>query len=470
MSLTTGTDPFIGREREMAELTAALDDALEGRGGLAMLTGEPGIGKTRLADELETVARDRGALVSRSSCYEGGGTPPYWPWARVILTLLAASSESVLRALETRGAVIAEIVPDIRSMIPNLASAPAVESKQARFRLFDSVTSFLNELTASQPLVVVLDDLHWADRSSLDLLEFVAGEVSERSMLLVGSYRDMELSRQHPLSETLATLARARRFRRIPLQGLESDDVGRLVEAIGDIALPPDLIEEIHDRTEGNPFFIAEVTRDLAREAAVRGGNFDTVQFRVPEGVREAVGIRLNRLSEECNNALRTSAIIGREFDFNLLAAVNTDLSEDLLSGLIDEALRTSFIRDLPGRSERYEFTHALIQQTLTEELPAASAHACMPELSMPSKSYMQTIWKIIVPSSHSIVRQPGPRWPGTRKPTIRGWPASGPRIHTPGWKRGPILSRRLTRWERRLLRPSGLGYCPAWAKRSCTR
>ena len=370
MPTATGADPFIGREREMAELTTALDGALEGRGGLVMLAGEPGIGKTRLTEELTAIAKARGALVSWGACYEGGSAPPYWPWTQVIRSLLTEPSEAVMNALETRGAVIADIVPEIDDMLPDMQPAPEVDPTQARFRLFDSVTSFLNEVAISQPVILVIDDLHWADRSTLELLEFVARDVATRPMLLVGSYRDMELSRQHPLSETLATLARARGFRRIPLRGLGSEDVGRLVEAVGGIRPPPALIDEIHDRTEGNPFFIVEVTRDLAREAAVRGGNFDSVgSFRIPEGVREAIGIRLNRLSEECNRVLQTAAVVGREFDFALLAALSQELSEDALLDVTEEAIVAGVIRVASGTNERYEFTHALIQQTLAEEL-----------------------------------------------------------------------------------------------------
>ncbi|MCH8229565.1 MAG: AAA family ATPase [Chloroflexi bacterium] len=363
--------PFVGRVQEMAELKVALDDALVGRGGLVMLAGEPGIGKTRLTEELTAIAKDRGALVAWGACYEGGSAPPYWPWTQVIRSLLTEPSVAVMNALETRGAVIADIVPEIDDMLPDMQPAPEVDPTQARFRLFDSVTSFLNEVAISQPVILVIDDLHWADRSTLELLEFVARDVATRPMLLVGSYRDMELSRQHPLSETLATLARARGFRRIPLWGLGSEDVGRLVEAVGGIRPPPALIDEIHDRTEGNPFFIVEVTRDLAREAAVRGGNFDSVgSFRIPEGVREAIGVRLNRLSEECNQVLRTASLLGRVFDFALLAAVMADPSEDVLPDLIDEAIVSGAVREVPGTDERYEFTHALIHETLAEELP----------------------------------------------------------------------------------------------------
>ncbi|MCZ6539555.1 MAG: LuxR C-terminal-related transcriptional regulator, partial [Chloroflexi bacterium] len=171
---------------------------------------------------------------------------------------------------------------------------------------------------------------------------------------------------------TLSTVGRVRGFRRIPVRGLQIDDVGRLVEAVGNIKPPLALIKEIHDRTEGNPFFVAEVTRDFAREAADRGGDFDSLgSLRIPEGVREAIGVRLNRLSDKCNQVLQTASVIGREFDFALLAELNQELSGDPLLDAIEEATLAGVVRVVSSPDERYGFTHALIQQTLAEELAA---------------------------------------------------------------------------------------------------
>jgi hypothetical protein len=142
----------------------------------------------------------------------------------------------------------------------------------------------------------VLDDLHWADRSTLDLLEFIVRDVSAKPLLIVGTYRDMELSSSHPLTRSLATLTRVRGFQRILLQGLDGVEVKRLVETISDIELPPEVIEEILARTEGNPFFVGEVTRDLSREVDDRGDEFDALKFRIPDNVREAIGVRLNKI------------------------------------------------------------------------------------------------------------------------------------------------------------------------------
>ena len=195
---------FVGRQREMAELTAALDDALSGHGRLVMLVGEPGIGKTRTAQELTSNAEALGANVLWGRCYVEGGTPPYWPWVQLIRSYVRQTNPEQLRSQMGPGAAdIAEIVTEIRVRLLDLETPPALEQEEARFRLFDSITTFLKNAAQSQPLVLVLDDLHWADKPSLLLLQFLARELastqSER-LLVLGSYRDVELSRQHPLS------------------------------------------------------------------------------------------------------------------------------------------------------------------------------------------------------------------------------------------------------------------------------
>ncbi len=169
---------FVGRQREMAELTATLDDALAGQGRLVMLAGEPGIGKTRTARELASNAESRGAIVLWGWCYEEEGAPPYWPWVQPIRSYVQQTSSELLSAQMGPGAaVIAEIVPEIRGKLPGLEVPPVLEPEAARFRLFDSITSFLKNASRSQPLMLVLDDLHWADQSSLLLLEFLAREL-----------------------------------------------------------------------------------------------------------------------------------------------------------------------------------------------------------------------------------------------------------------------------------------------------
>ena len=194
---------FVGRQREMGELKACLEDALSGRGRLVTLVGEPGIGKTRTALELATYAGLRQAQVLWGRCYEEQGAPPYWPWVQAIRSYVRDVDPEQLRSDMGAGAAdIGQVVSDVKDRLPGLEAPPELEPEQARFRLFDSIAAFLKNAGRRQPLVLVLDDLHWADHPSLPLLEFVARELANARLLIIGTYRDVELSRQHPLSRS----------------------------------------------------------------------------------------------------------------------------------------------------------------------------------------------------------------------------------------------------------------------------
>ena len=362
---------FVGRQREMAELTAALEDAVSGQGRLFMLVGEPGIGKTRTTQELASYAENRGTKVFWGRCYEEEGAPPYWPWVQTMRSYIQqVSAEQLIAEMGTGAAYVAEIVPEIRVKLPDLETPPVLEPEAARFRLFDSITTFLKNASQPQPLMLVLDDLHWADRSSLLLLEFLARELGSSRLLLVGCYRDTELSRQHPLAETTARLSREPVFRRQVLGGLGQDELGRFVEATTGVQSSQELTNTLHARTEGNPFFMTEVVRLLSESGDLTVGHIGAPEgLKIPEGVREVIGQRLNRLSDECNQLLTNASFVGREFEFRLLSILSGELSEDQLLQAVDEAVSFHLIEDVPGQMDRYQFSHALIQQTLAEEV-----------------------------------------------------------------------------------------------------
>ena len=384
---------FVGRQREMGELKACLEDALSGRGRLVTLVGEPGIGKTRTAQELATYAGLRSAQVLWGRCYEERGMPPYWPWVQAIRSYVRERDPEQLRSEMGAGAAdIAEVVSDVKERLPDLKPPPQLESpEQARFRLFDSITAFLKSASQKQPLVLVLDDLHWADQPSLMLLQFVARELGGARLLLVGTYRDVELSRQHPLAETLGELTRERLFQRVLLRGLSQQDVARFIEVAAGVDPPAGLTEAVHTQTEGNPLFVTEVVRLLVQEGELthESGTRDSWTIRIPEGVREVIGRRLNRLSQRCNETLTIASVIGREFTLGQLKPLVEDssagptgsglatpggsselaMTEDRLLEVLEEALSARVIEELPQAVGRYQFTHALIQETLTEEL-----------------------------------------------------------------------------------------------------
>ena len=194
---------------------------------------------------------------------------------------------------------ISEIVFEVRGKIPDLEPPPALEPEQARFRLFRSITTFLKNAAQSQPVMLVLDDLHWADKPSLLLLQFLAQEMVGSRLLVVGTYRDVELSRQHPLSETLAQLSREPVFRRELLGGLSQEDSRRFIEATAGIHPPQQFVETLYTHTEGNPFFLSEVIQLLADRGELTAQDIGGPQGRIPEGVREVIGHRLNLLSAQ---------------------------------------------------------------------------------------------------------------------------------------------------------------------------
>ena len=364
---------FVGREKELETLQRALGDALAGRGRLLVIAGEPGIGKSRLAEELARAAADSRAEVVWGRCWEAGGAPPYWPWVQGIRSYArGADPERLRRELGADAAEIGEVVPEVREQIRDLGTSPAIDDPHARFRLFDGITGFLKRASGTQPLVVVLDDLHWADEGSLRLLEFVAREVADARLLLIGTYRDVELSRRHPLSQTLAELTRERLFERIVLRGLNREDVAHFMEATWGASPPPALVNAVHSQTEGNPLFVTEVVRLLAQEGELtpeRLSDNESLSIRIPEGVREVIGRRLDRLSDACNEALAVASVIGREFGLDQLQRLLEGFSEDRLVQLLDEALSARVIEEATGAVDRYQFTHTLIQETLADEL-----------------------------------------------------------------------------------------------------
>ena len=355
----------------MAELTSTLEEALSGQGRLVMLVGEPGIGKTRTTQELASYAESRGAQVFWGRCYEDEGTPPYWPWVQTMRSYVQqASREQLTAEIGSGAAAIAEIVPEILGKLPGLETPPALDPEAARFHLFDSITTFLKNAAQNQPLMMVLDDLHWADRSSLLLLEFLARELGEARILLVGCYRDIDLSRQHILTETLAQLSREPVFRRQVLRGLSQDDLGEFINLTTGVQLPQNLNDTLFAHTEGNPFFMTEIIRLLSESGELTAEHIGTPEgIKIPAGVREVIGQRLNRLSERCNEVLTTASIIGREFDFRLLNILNGEIFEQQLLQSVEEAVSFHLIEEVPGRMDRYQFVHALVQQTLTEEV-----------------------------------------------------------------------------------------------------
>ena len=364
---------FVGRHEEMDRLRAAVDDAFSGRGGMVMLIGEPGIGKTRTAEELATYARIRGADVVLGRCYEDQGAPPFCPWRQAIGSYVQEHDRDTVRSNMGDGAAsIADIVSDIRALIPDLPSLPPLEPADARFRQFESVSSFLTSTSRERPFVVILDNLQWADTDSLRLLEFLAPSLQRSRVLIVGTYREAELSRRHPLANTVGELAKETGFQRVVLRGLRREDVVRYVELVLRVQPPTGLANDLYRNTEGHPLFVNETVRLLAQEGQLSQETLaakESWSLRIPQGLRAVVGRRLERLSEDCNRALTIAAVIGREFGLDQLERLVEGLSTEQLLEVLEEACAAQVIEELGTDVGRYQFAHTLVQQTLATEL-----------------------------------------------------------------------------------------------------
>jgi DNA-binding CsgD family transcriptional regulator len=363
--------PIVGRVRELEVFRAAFDHMLAGRRQLVLISGEPGIGKTRCAEALADVAEDQGALVLWGRCREEAGAPPYWPWVQILRAYVDASSLDEVR-LNMGAAVkeIAALVPELLDSSHHIPQTPVMiaDSSPARFRTFDSIRQFFHKATQQVPIILVLDDLHWADAPSLSLLEFVSQELQASRLLVVATYRDADASRKTPLLSALGGMSRDPGVQRVHLGGLSQTAIGEVAERLCDISLPESAIKMIYQQTDGNPLFAIELIKVLIDESA--GSAISAMPARIPAGVRETIGRRLNRLSDRCNELLGVAAVYGRQFAAReVAAAMNEDVQGVL--GDLEPAVHAGIVRSNVDASGSYQFTHALIRETIYEDLPA---------------------------------------------------------------------------------------------------
>jgi predicted ATPase len=262
-------DPVLGRDEQLRQLRAGLDAAFNGQGALFTIGGEAGIGKSRLADELARDARRRGARVVWGRCWEAGGAPACWPWVQVLRPLLNDVGTVDLRSFRGAGGrSLLALIPEERDTSVTLAT-PAAESETARFQLFDALAWLLRQSAGAQPAVIVLDDLHAADTPSLLLVQFLAGQLGDAAVMLVGLYRDDVPGENHALGACLLSLAREQATRRIRLTGLSAADTAAMIDAITGRRVGDSVARTIHAETEGNPLFVAEIVRLLWRKGGL---------------------------------------------------------------------------------------------------------------------------------------------------------------------------------------------------------
>jgi DNA-binding SARP family transcriptional activator len=362
---------FVGRERELGEVIAAFDDARSGRGRLVLLTGEAGIGKSRLADELAGYAQARGANVLWGRCWEAGGAPAYWPWVQALRSYIRERDRDTLRRQLGAGTPdLAHLLPDLRERFPDVPELHDLESEGARFRLFDAVATFLRNASEETPLVLVLDDLHVADAPSLLMLQFVAGEIADARVTLLAIYRDPDPDRGEHEDARLPELARAASLR-IALGGLAEMDVASYVRSTSAVEPPTSVVEAIFRETEGNPLFVGEVVRLLAAEGLLDRPRHPSWHLNVPRGVRDVIGRRLRHVSPECIDVLTLASVLGREFGLDALERLSGRPAQELLD-VLDQAVAARVVTDVPGTTGRLRFAHALIRDTLYDSLTRA--------------------------------------------------------------------------------------------------
>lgn len=357
---------FVGRERELAELLAALEDAFAGRGRLCILVGEPGIGKSRLAEELVERARDRGARVLVGRCWEAGGAPAYWPWVQALRPYVQGADPALLGERLGGGApYLAELVPELREGLPDLPAPPAIEPEAARFRLFEAVAGLLRAAGERDPIVLVLDDLHAADAPSLLLLRFVARELGSSRVLVVAACRDADPAPGDALAEMLGELAREQGVRRLGLRGLGEDEVAEYVETSADVEPPPGLARAIHAETDGNPLFVAELVRLLDAEGSLVRAD---AHLSIPPGVSAVIARRVGRLPEEARELLSRASVLGRELDIDVLGRLGSMPRDELLD-VLERPMAERLLSEVPDAPGRLRFAHALIGDALYGEL-----------------------------------------------------------------------------------------------------
>jgi class 3 adenylate cyclase len=367
--------PFVGRDEEMARIAGLFHRAQAGEGALVMVVGEPGIGKTRMAEELAELARGEGTRVLAGRCYEGEWAPPYGPFGEAIETYArAVTPEELRRDLGPGAPPLARLVPSLRERLPDIAEPIPLQADEERFRLFDAVSQLLIAASERAQILLVLDDLHWADRDTIAMLQHVARAVPRHRILVLGLYRDVELDRQHPLADALGALRREAPYERVVLKGLDVGGVEALLGAIAQHEPNPAFVRALSDETDGNPFFIREVLIHLVEERKLyrEGGRWrsdvtSVAELGIPEGVRQVITRRLARLSEVANRLLSAASAFEGACRFDV-ATRAAGIDEAAALDALDEALAAQLLRPT-GEVDAYDFTHALIRHTLYAEM-----------------------------------------------------------------------------------------------------
>lgn len=367
---------FVGRVAAVEQLERSYEQAAGGSRRIVLLCGEPGIGKTRLATEFALRAHAEGAVVLYGRCDEQT-LLPHQPFVEALRHYVSNCAPAVLAGqVQLISGELRRVVPELAERLPELATPLSGDPEGARHRLFEAVAGLLCAAAQERALVFLLDDLHWADEATLLLLKYVARYPHEARLMVVGTYREMDVEHDHPLNGVLADLAREQLFERLAPGCLDESAVSELVLRHTSNRAPPELQRMVFEGTEGNAFFVVEVMRHLA-ESASAGGEGDAAmalpasgRLPLPEGVKDLISRRLARLGPQTSRVLATAAVLGREFGLEMLERL-CGLGSDELVDTLERAVHARFIEECAGCIGQYAFSHALIRDVLYETLTA---------------------------------------------------------------------------------------------------
>jgi len=365
------TAPFVGRAELLGDLEGALRAAADGRGGLVFLSGEPGIGKTRAAEKFASLAREQGAMAHLGRCPEAEGAPVFWPWVQLLRAHAAACPPSRLRELlGSEAPDLAQIAPEIHPDHSHLAPRPTLEPGPARFRLFDSMAQFWRRAGEREPIVLVLDDLHRADDPSWLLLQFIARELGNSRILVIGTFREVELHRDRGRAASLGELTRLAPTQCFELEGFSREEVERFVELTIADPLSAETVTLLHEHSNGNPFFLTQIAPrfDPRRRSGSGEDLHGELRLELPRGVREAVTQQLAGLSPTCRELLTVAAVIGRDFTLGALELA-TEHSRETVLDAMSAASEAGTIHESRDRIGHFRFEHILVRDVLRESL-----------------------------------------------------------------------------------------------------
>jgi serine/threonine protein kinase/tetratricopeptide (TPR) repeat protein len=371
--------PLIDRVEEMNLLRETVDRTIHGEGGLVLLYGEAGIGKTRLARELRAYARLRGVQVLYGRCpalFRMDGVPPYTIWNDVIKDYMENSNpEQLYRVIGYYPAEIVKLVPELTQRLRVIPPSLPISPDQKQNRLFEAVTQFIVNISRETPLLIVLDDLQWTDPSSLLLLHYLARGVEKTPLLLLGAYRSTDIDAKHPLSPVLTELNRERLPQSVSLKRMSLNEVSELIKNILEQDdVPAEFCKLVYEKTRGNPFFTEEVLKSLKEEEIVyrhenKWAFKDISKIDFPENVKNIVKTRINRLDEDCQSVLTLASFIGNDFTLDALSGV-TGIEEDKLLETMEKTLKTGLVKERIIRDEDvYSFADVIVRDVVHEEV-----------------------------------------------------------------------------------------------------